>query len=258
MSGLFAEALSCFIFVPADVVKERLQVQHSKKYELTQYKNSFHSITTILKQEGVSGIYKGYGATLLSFGPFSALYFVFYEKMKLLSWRILDAQSRKKPKSPSDSPSSQGIRSENDLVRAPLSRGNQCNGYNTFNVISPYEELRGAAASHDNVNLPFPYLLGSSTIAAAMAAFITSPLDMAKLWLQVQRRIVTGGNEPIVYRNMIHALSTILAGGWRSCFQGAVCSYTLPPPLLSLSLSTGVCAKSRNMFLKMYCCLLYI
>ena len=35
----------------------------------------------ISKQEGLRGIYKGYWATLLSFGPFSALYFGLYEKV---------------------------------------------------------------------------------------------------------------------------------------------------------------------------------
>ena len=34
-------------------------------------------------KEGLSGLYKGYGATVLSFGPFSGLYFMFYEKIKV-------------------------------------------------------------------------------------------------------------------------------------------------------------------------------
>ena len=33
-------------------------------------------------QEGLGGIYRGYMATLYSFGPFSALYFSFYEEFK--------------------------------------------------------------------------------------------------------------------------------------------------------------------------------
>ena len=28
------------------------------------------------------GLYRAYGATVMSFGPFSALYFLFYEKFK--------------------------------------------------------------------------------------------------------------------------------------------------------------------------------
>lgn len=36
----------------------------------------------ILHGEGVHGLYRGYGATLASFGPFSALYFAAYERLK--------------------------------------------------------------------------------------------------------------------------------------------------------------------------------
>ena len=35
-----------------------------------------------MRIEGVRGIYRAYGATVCSFGPFSALYFLFYEYFK--------------------------------------------------------------------------------------------------------------------------------------------------------------------------------
>jgi len=35
-----------------------------------------------VKTEGVLGLYRAYGATVMSFGPFSAFYFMFYEKFK--------------------------------------------------------------------------------------------------------------------------------------------------------------------------------
>ena len=38
--------------------------------------------TQIMVYEGIAGLYRGYGATLASFGPFSALYFVFYERVR--------------------------------------------------------------------------------------------------------------------------------------------------------------------------------
>eukprot|EP00929_Paragymnodinium_shiwhaense_P123814 TRINITY_DN9810_c0_g1_i2.p1 TRINITY_DN9810_c0_g1~~TRINITY_DN9810_c0_g1_i2.p1 ORF type:complete len:324 (+),score=59.96 TRINITY_DN9810_c0_g1_i2:78-1049(+) len=83
-SGLLAEAASCVLFVPIDVVKERLQIQ-SPALKNEVYQGNVHAVSTILRQEGLHGIYRGYGATLLSFGPFSALYFVFYERCKSLA-----------------------------------------------------------------------------------------------------------------------------------------------------------------------------
>ena len=79
-SGIAAETVSCVFFVPIDVIKERLQVQENLK--LYNYNGTLDAFRTILRSEGVRGIYKAYGATVASFGPFSAFYFLFYEKFK--------------------------------------------------------------------------------------------------------------------------------------------------------------------------------
>ena len=77
---MYAEAVACILFVPVDVIKERRQVQSTlKAYE---YKSDFDAIKQISRTEGVRGLYKAYAATVLSFGPFSALYFMFFEHAK--------------------------------------------------------------------------------------------------------------------------------------------------------------------------------
>jgi hypothetical protein len=176
-SGMLAETVACIIYVPVDVVKERLQVQHSIQGEslrtitTTHYSGSMDALKRILKTEGLKGIYKGYVATLASFGPFSALYFVFYEKMKSLM-----------PKTSMD----------------PMS---------------------------------LHQTLFCSSAAGAGAAWITSPLDMAKLRLQVQR----GNNANMVsssssssqlhslqYKGMMDCLRHIYEEkGIRGLFRGA-------------------------------------
>ena len=82
LSGFLAEAVSCVLYVPIDVVKERVQVQRidtaTKEYGL-RYANGLTAFKAIIAEEGLSGLYKGYFSTLASFGPFSALYFYFYE-----------------------------------------------------------------------------------------------------------------------------------------------------------------------------------
>lgn len=80
-AGFGAEAVACVLFVPIDVVKERLQVQGTMQ-GAAQYTGSLDACRAILRSEGLPGIYKGYAATLASFGPFSALYFLFYERLK--------------------------------------------------------------------------------------------------------------------------------------------------------------------------------
>jgi Mitochondrial carrier protein len=78
-SGLIAEAMCCVLYVPVDVVKERLQVQTAASSY--RYTGSLNALSTILRTEGVRGLYLGYASTIMSYGPFSALYFLIYEKV---------------------------------------------------------------------------------------------------------------------------------------------------------------------------------
>lgn len=134
-AGMTAEVLSCVLWVPIDVIKERMQVQGqpsgaSGAARKIYYRNTLDAVQTIARTERLGGLYKGYVATLLSFGPFSALYFMFYEKAKAL------AQTRL-----------------------------------------------------DTTELPAHYTLVSAAVAGATASFLTNPLDLIKLRLQVRRCI---------------------------------------------------------------------
>ena len=84
-SALTAETICCIIFVPVDVIKERMQVTRHVASDSHPYTTSHQALGYILKTEGIRGIYKGYGATLASYGPFACLYFVLYEELKA-SW----------------------------------------------------------------------------------------------------------------------------------------------------------------------------
>ena len=155
----------------------------------------------IWRYEGIGGIYKGYGATLASFGPFSALYFAFYEKLKSSSQQHLG------------------------IVSADA--------------------------------LPFSWQVGTATAAGAAASFVTSPLDMAKLRLQVQRTLdaaatveaaskagaAVGGSSNATtssfrYRNIVHGLRSIVAEeGWRALFHGAGARMAFHAPSTAISMT---------------------
>lgn len=177
ISGMVAETVACFVYVPVDVIKERLQVQQNLSFKQPfLYKGSYDALKQILKSEGLGGIYKGYGATLASFGPFSALYFVFYEKAKSFA-----------------------------------------HTYHAFpsTVLHPSSSSSQARIAD---SLPFPYIVLCSSSAGAAAAWLTSPLDMAKLRLQIQRGSNNSSN--LGYRNMLHCLTDTyklegLVGLWR-------------------------------------------
>jgi hypothetical protein len=169
-AGIIAETFACVVYVPVDVVKERMQIQGKALPISLQYKSSLDALVTIGKNEGLRGIYKGYGATLLSFGPFSAFYFMFYEKFKEVT----------------------------------------------------KERWYGGAGGV----LPFGTTVGVSAAAGAAASFITSPLDLAKLRMQVSRaeggaRAATGGADS--YATFMASLRTIYArDGVAGLFRGSI------------------------------------
>lgn len=182
-SGMLAETFACIIYVPVDVMKERMQV--SVRNSQGAYRNTWDALKQISKKEGISGIYRGYGATLASFGPFSALYFVFYEQFKY--------QTRK---------------------------------YLTGRESASSWEL-------DKIDLPFTWLVTCSASAGALASFLTSPLDLAKLRLQISRgssyaaattasSISPSAPSYPIYRGMLDCLQQAYRdGGVRGLFRGA-------------------------------------
>ena len=83
-SGLIAETVSCLLWVPIDVVKERLQVQRLAGDNYAgKYNGNIDAVKQIYRTEGLRGVYRGYGATIASYGPFSAIYLSTYEKLKV-------------------------------------------------------------------------------------------------------------------------------------------------------------------------------
>ncbi|XVF83782.1 hypothetical protein PTKIN_Ptkin16aG0520200 [Pterospermum kingtungense] len=63
---------------PLDLVRTRLAAQTN----VTYYRGIGHALQTICKEEGVLGLYKGLGATLLGVGPSIAISFSVYESLR--------------------------------------------------------------------------------------------------------------------------------------------------------------------------------
>ncbi|XP_005071240.1 S-adenosylmethionine mitochondrial carrier protein isoform X2 [Mesocricetus auratus] len=74
------EVVACLIRVPSEVVKQRAQVSASSK--------TLQIFSTILHEEGIQGLYRGYKSTVLREIPFSLVQFPLWESLKALwSWR---------------------------------------------------------------------------------------------------------------------------------------------------------------------------
>ena len=81
-AGMAAETVSCSLWVPVDVLKERQQVEGMLQRARGEPVVPVGLRTLVSRGGGLPGMYKGFFATLGSFGPYSALYFGFYEELK--------------------------------------------------------------------------------------------------------------------------------------------------------------------------------
>ncbi|KAJ4824077.1 hypothetical protein Tsubulata_037629 [Turnera subulata] len=99
IAGAVGDTLGSFIYVPCEVMKQRMQVQgtrtswnsvamkeemamNSGKQMYGYYTGMFHAGSSILKEQGAKGLYAGYGSTLARDVPFAGLMVVFYEALK--------------------------------------------------------------------------------------------------------------------------------------------------------------------------------
>lgn len=181
--GMAAEAISCIMFVPVDVVKERMQVYQPHTTSLGAnndmlYRNSWDSFTSIIRTEGLAGIYKGYGATLMSFGPYSALYFVGYE-----------------------------------YCRTQLS----------------------ASLKKDVKDLGFMEVLACSATSGSIASYITTPLDLVKLRMQIDRGRERSGHSR---HGMVPMLREVLRRqGVAGLFKGSMARVVAYTPCVAISMA---------------------
>jgi len=80
-AGVVASIISC----PFDVIKTVLQVQKQTPGQLPKYKGVVGTFGVILREEGIRGIYKGLGTTMLALGPNWSVYFFAYDYLKKMA-----------------------------------------------------------------------------------------------------------------------------------------------------------------------------
>jgi solute carrier family 25 folate transporter 32 len=86
IAGFGAGSASSLITCPLDVTKTRLQNQ---SLEHRHYSGTFRTLRIIYAEEGIRGLYRGLGATMLGYQPAWAIYFTTYHKFKIVFARNL-------------------------------------------------------------------------------------------------------------------------------------------------------------------------
>lgn len=83
IAGALADLLSVFLSVPADVVSQRLQLQSSRATTSPPPPSGMQVARRILRHEGVGGLWRGAGASLACYMPYSAVWWCTHEKAKV-------------------------------------------------------------------------------------------------------------------------------------------------------------------------------
>lgn len=76
LAASLGEVVACLIRVPTEVVKQRAQASPSS--------STYNILLATLREEGVRGLYRGYGSTVLREIPFSLVQFPLWEYLKTL------------------------------------------------------------------------------------------------------------------------------------------------------------------------------
>lgn len=114
------------------------------------------------------------------------------------------------------------------------------------NATSKFTASDGGVTRSQSKELLVKENLFCAAIAAAGAAWITTPLDLVKMRLQVQRSAKhssTGTATPFQYRHFCQGLTHILSTeGFVGCFRGAVprCLYHTPTVAVTMVVMSHV------------------
>ncbi|XP_068660531.1 uncharacterized protein [Aristolochia californica] len=97
VAGMVSNLVSCFYYVPLDVICQRLMVQGLPG--TTQCNGPYDVIRKVHKVEGFRGLYRGFGITAVSQSPASALWWGVYGGAQHVIWRSLGFRndSEKRP-----------------------------------------------------------------------------------------------------------------------------------------------------------------
>ena len=82
LTGGLSRAMAAVVSCPITVVKTRMEYVGGAGAGVPQYRNVVHALSTLAQMEGLRGMYRGLGPTVLANVPFSALYYLFYTRLQ--------------------------------------------------------------------------------------------------------------------------------------------------------------------------------
>ncbi|KAF9191312.1 hypothetical protein BGZ51_007490 [Haplosporangium sp. Z 767] len=92
-AGFLAETMSAILYVPTDIISQRLRVQSEARG--SRHLTSIDIVKSIYRAEGMRGYYQGFMATLLAYTPSSVTHWAGYESTKKMLFNHFYAREQK-------------------------------------------------------------------------------------------------------------------------------------------------------------------
>ncbi|XP_031395052.1 solute carrier family 25 member 44 [Punica granatum] len=87
LAGMTASLSSQAVFVPIDVVSQKLMVQGYSGH--AKYNGGLDVVRKVLKSDGIIGLYRGFGLSVVTYAPSSAVWWASYGSSQRVIWRLL-------------------------------------------------------------------------------------------------------------------------------------------------------------------------
>ncbi|XP_059642181.1 uncharacterized protein LOC132284128 [Cornus florida] len=87
IAGMTASLFSQAVFVPIDVISQRLMVQGYSGH--TSYNGGLDVARKVLKSDGIRGLYRGFGLSVMTYSPSSAVWWASYGASQRFIWKHL-------------------------------------------------------------------------------------------------------------------------------------------------------------------------
>lgn len=111
-AGLSASMAAQLVWTPVDVISQRLMVQggQSMSQRSTNYSGGIDAFRTIIKTDGLRGLYRGFGMSILTYAPSNALWWASYSMTQRMVWAGLGyCRKREEQNKESFAPSSKMV-----------------------------------------------------------------------------------------------------------------------------------------------------
>ncbi|KMT04851.1 hypothetical protein BVRB_7g170210 [Beta vulgaris subsp. vulgaris] len=184
-AGVSAAVAAQLVWTPVDVVTQRLMVQNTRSESTSnfgkiRYANGIDGFKQIIKGDGLRGLYRGFGISILTYAPSNAVWWASYSVAQRLIWGGIGCNFCKK--------------------------GDPCGA-----------DVAGTTYRPDSKAVMVVQGV-SAALAGGASALITMPLDTIKTRLQVLDSEENGrGKGPTVVQTL---RNLVREGGWTACYRG--------------------------------------